>query len=119
MRATWQRILRPCTDRPPPSTDASNTMTLNIQHHPGNAGRGRFEALVEGHACVVDYTLAAGVMTITHTGVAPALEGRGIAAALTQAALAHASDAGWKVRPLCSYADRYMQRHPETLALLA
>ena len=91
-------------------------MNLQIDHL---ADRGRFQTIVEGRACVADYRLADGVMTITHTEVAPPFEGRGIAAALVQAALDHARSAGLKVRPLCSFARAYMRRHPETSALLA
>ena len=91
-------------------------MNFQIEHL---ARPGRFQTLVEGHVCAVDYELDGGVMTINHTEVPPALEGRGIAAALTRAALAHAREAGLKVRPLCSYARVYMQRHPETATLLA
>ncbi len=91
-------------------------MQLDIQHHPD---RHCFIAVVDGHTNVADYQLAAGVMRITHTGVAPALRGRGIAAALIEAALAHARAAGLKVDPQCSYAAAYMRRHPETMDLLA
>ena len=83
------------------------------------AQQGRFQAVVDGHACVCDYHLDGSVMHITHTGVAPALEGRGIAAALVKAALAHAESAGLKVNPLCSYVRTYMQRHPQTQSLRA
>jgi predicted GNAT family acetyltransferase len=91
-------------------------MTLDIRHDPD---RHCFEALVDGHRNVADYRLAGGVMRITHTGVAPALRGQGIAAALVRAALEHARAAGLKVDPQCSYAAAYMRRHPETLDLLA
>ncbi|MDE2093966.1 MAG: N-acetyltransferase [Burkholderiales bacterium] len=91
-------------------------MNFEIEHQ---AGAGRFQTRVDGHLGVLDYQLDGGVMTITHTEVPTALEGRGIAAALTRAALAHAREAGLKVRPLCSYARVYMQRHPETASLLA
>jgi len=91
-------------------------MKLSIEHLPE---RGRFQAVVEGQTCVADYRLQAGVMAITHTEVAPALEGRGIAGALVQALLDHAQANGLKVLPLCSYARAYMRRHPETAALLA
>jgi uncharacterized protein len=91
-------------------------MNLAIEHL---ADRGRFQVAVEGQLCVADYRANDGVMAITHTEVAPALEGRGIGGALVQAALDHARAAGWKVRPLCSYARAYMRRHPETAALLA
>ena len=81
--------------------------------------RGRFQAVVEGATCVADYRLECGVMHITHTEVPPRLQGRGIAAALVQVALAHAREHGLKVNPLCSYARAYMQRHPDTQKLLA
>jgi len=90
-------------------------MTLSIAH---NAAASRFETSVDGHLCVADYRLDSGTMALHHTYVAPALEGRGIAAALVGAALAHARSEGLKVQPDCSYVARYMQRHPETLDLL-
>lgn len=91
-------------------------MDLHIEHHPE---QGRFQAEVDGHLCVADYRLDGRTMRMTHTGVAPELQGRGIAAALVQAALDHAREQGYKVQPLCSYVQVYMRRHPETLALLA
>lgn len=91
-------------------------MTITIDH---DAARGRFHATVQGHPCVCDYRLRDGVMHITHTEVAPELEGRGIAGELVRAALAHARSNGLKVRPLCSYVQAYMRRHPETQTLLA
>ena len=90
-------------------------MNLQITH---NAAASRFETTVDGHLCVADYQLHDGVMTMTHTLVPPVLEGRGIAAALAAAALAHARTAGLRVRPACSYVARYMQRHRDTLDLL-
>jgi predicted GNAT family acetyltransferase len=87
-----------------------------IRHFPE---RGRFETIVEGHSCVADYRLVDGVMMITHTEVAPHLEGQGIAGRLVQALLDHAREQGLKVRPLCSYARHYMRSHPETASLLA
>ena len=79
----------------------------------------RFETLVDGHHNELAYRLDAGVMVIWHTGVAPELQGRGIAAALVREALAWAQAAGLKVEPRCSYVRAYMQRHPATAALRA
>jgi len=93
-----------------------NAPALSISHNPAVP---RFETTVDGHLCVADYELADGVMRMTHTYVPPALEGRGIAAALVAAALAHARAAGWRVLPLCSYVRAYMERRPETQDLLA
>lgn len=81
--------------------------------------RQRFEQTVEGHVCTAEYQLSDGVMRMTHTGVHPSLQGRGIAARLVEAALAHARGRGLKVRPDCSYVRGYMERHPQTRDLLA
>jgi predicted GNAT family acetyltransferase len=80
-------------------------------HHDHSAHR--FETIVEGSLCELDYSLVNGVMTILHTGVPDAVGGRGIAASLVQAALEAARSEGWKVVPACSYAIAWMQRHPE------
>jgi predicted GNAT family acetyltransferase len=95
-------------------------LDLPITHLPA---QGRFEAHVDGLRCELDYVMqgtgASAVMAITHTGVPPALEGRGIAARLVVAALGWAQAEGLKVRPVCSYVQVYVRRHPEWQALLA
>jgi len=79
----------------------------------------RFEVVVDGLRCVVDYRRTGTVVDLHHTGVPRPLEGRGIAAALVRAALDWAAAQGLKVRPSCSYVRVYMQRHPETQGLRA
>lgn len=96
----------------PPMT----TAPVNVEH---NEAASRFEACVEGHLCVADYSLRDGTAVFTHTGVPPALQGRGIAAAMVRAALDWCAAQGHKVVPACSYVHAYMQRHPETQHLLA
>ena len=88
---------------------------LNVIH---DAAARRFQATVDGLACVADYRLVGAVMHIQHTEVPAALQGRGLAAMLVQQVLAHARSQGWQVRPVCSYVRAYMQRHPETQDLL-
>lgn len=83
-----------------------------------NTAASRFEATVEGLLCVANYHLVDGVMRIHHTEVPRALEGRGIAAAIVRAALAHADAQGLAVEPRCGYVRAYMRRHPETQRLL-
>jgi uncharacterized protein len=83
-----------------------------------NTEASRFEAMVEDQRCVCQYRVYGRTMMLTHTGVPHALRGRGIAAELVRSALDHARAHGLKVRPDCSYAEVYMQRHPETLDLL-
>ena len=72
----------------------------------------RFTATVEGSSAVLDYTVGEGVMSIMHTHVPPAIEGRGIAAELMSEALTVAQAHGWTVNPVCSYAITYVRRHP-------
>lgn len=90
--------------------------TLNIIHKPDI---GRFEALVDGLRCEADYQLDGRVVRMTHTGVPPQLEGRGIAAALVKTALQWARAQGYKVAPICSYVHLYIRRHPEWQDLVA
>lgn len=90
-------------------------MTTPIHHDP--AAR-RFATTVDGHRAELDYQLQDGWMVIAHTGVPPAIEGRGVASQLTRAAFEHARGQGWKVRPDCTYAAAWARRHPEYQQLL-
>ncbi|MCM2336159.1 MAG: N-acetyltransferase [Pseudomonas sp.] len=78
----------------------------------------RFSLEVDGHRAELEYQLHGGTLAITHTGVPEAIGGRGIAARLVEAAFAHARAAGLKVRPSCSYAAAWVERHPEVRDLL-
>jgi predicted GNAT family acetyltransferase len=81
---------------------------ITVDHDPSGH---RFTAEVDGSHAQLDYTFSDGVMTITHTGVPPAIGGRGVAAELMSAALGTARAAGWSVIPVCSYAAAYMAKH--------
>ncbi|VFR64840.1 hypothetical protein ISE1_2632 [plant metagenome] len=94
----------------------SGITAQDVQHSPAQS---RFDVTVDGQLCVLEYLLQDKVMTITHTGVPGAVGGRGIAGALTRKALDTARAQGWKVRPACSYAAAYFQRHGEDKDLLA
>ena len=87
-----------------------------IEHLPE---RGRFQTRIDGRLCWADYRLDGGRMQMIDTQVHPALQGRGVAGRLVQAALDHARASGLKVVPLCSYVRVYMRRHPQTQDLLA
>lgn len=94
------------SDRPP----------MEITHH---AIPGRFVTEVDGHQAHLDYEMADGVMHITHTVVPEAIGGRGIAGQLVKAAFDHARSEGWKVRPVCSYAEAWAGKHPDVASLIA
>lgn len=66
----------------------------------------------------ISYTLDDDVMQINHTVVKRELEGQGIAGRLTDKAVEVAKEHSWKVRPICSYAVRYFEKHDELSDLL-
>jgi uncharacterized protein len=89
-------------------------MEARIEHEPG-----RFVARVGDLEAFLTYRLAEGVLDVQHTYTPPALRGRELAARLTAAAFAYAREQGFRVRPTCSYARVYLDRHPELRGLAA
>jgi uncharacterized protein len=74
----------------------------------------QFATEVDGHRAELDYALADGVMTITHTRVPQAIGGRGIAAELMRDALKFAGERRLSINPACSYAEAYMRKHAQS-----
>lgn len=87
----------------------------DIEHDPRTH---RFSTSFDGHRAELAYELADGRMVITHTHVPDEISGRGIASRLVRATFEHAREAGLRIRPMCSYAAGWAQRHPEYRALL-
>lgn len=89
------------------------TEDINVVH---NAEQNRFEVqLLGADTAVLDYRLQPpgrqpDTLTITHTHVPRAFEGRGIAGRMTQAALDYARSHDLTVVPLCSFAATYVAR---------
>lgn len=50
------------------------------------------------------------VFAIMHTMVEPSFQGRGVARALLDAAVAFARENGYKIRPVCPYAEKVLNR---------
>lgn len=75
--------------------------------------RCRFETSVEGHLCVLDYRLEGSTVFMTRVAVPPPVEGRGIAGALTQTAVAWARAEGLEIVATCPYVAAWMGRHPD------
>ena len=84
-----------------------------------NPERSRYELTVDGETAVMDYRLAANVMTITHTGVPRALEGRGVGTALVKGALDQIRARNLQIVVLCWFVDGFIDRHPEYATLRA
>ena len=72
----------------------------------------RLSTELEGQTGRLDYELDGKVMSITHTSVPRPIGGRGVAAELMRSALELAAARGWTVKPVCTYAIAYLQRHP-------
>lgn len=85
-------------------------MASRIEH---DESASRFTTEEDGHLAELVYRVRDGRLVIDHTGVPPAIGGRGIAGELVKAALDYARTAGLRVVPACSYSADYVRRHPE------
>ncbi len=90
-------------------------MEIKVQHNPQVK---RFETTVEGVSAFLTYTQEEKVLTLLHTEVPPALEGRGIGSRLAGSALDYARQQNLKVVAKCSFVAKYIERHQEYADLL-
>ncbi len=58
-------------------------------------------------------------LALLHTGVPPAMEGKGVGSALVRAAAERAAGEGLVVVPYCPFASRWLKSHPEVAASVA
>jgi len=78
-----------------------------------NEAASRFEVSVDGHVAELVYRRHLDRLVLVHTSVPDELEGRGVGGTLVRAAIARAAQEGLTVVPLCSFARRWLERHPE------
>lgn len=78
-----------------------------------NTERRRFELETDGHIAFSEYRRDGGVLTVMHTEVPPALNGKGIGSALVRGLLDIARAQGLKVVPKCPFVAGYIDKHPE------
>ena len=64
----------------------------------------------------VDYRLAEGSILFTYIEIEPALQGRGLATTLTEAALNDARQRELKISARCPFIVDYLDQHPEYVA---
>ena len=83
-----------------------------------NQEANRFELTVDEHRAVLDYILTGEFIIFTHTGVPPAIGGRGLGSKLVKTGLDYAGENGLKVRSLCWFVSKYIRLHPEYQELL-
>jgi predicted GNAT family acetyltransferase len=84
-----------------------------------NEQSSRFEATVDGLRSLITYRRFPDRLVLQHTEVPAPLEGKGLAAKLTRAALDFARANHLRVVPLCPYVSRFLRRHREYQDLLS
>ncbi|HTQ83651.1 MAG TPA: GNAT family N-acetyltransferase [Pseudolabrys sp.] len=90
-------------------------MTAAIRDNPA---RHRFEMALDGGTAFATYGRDGGVLTIMHTEVPAAINGRGHGSALVKGVLDIARAQGLKVVPVCPFVKAFIGRHPEYADLL-
>ena len=83
-----------------------------------NAARHRFELDADGHVAFSEYKRDGNLLTVMHTEVPAALNGRGIGSALVRGLLDIARAQKLKVKPLCPFVKSYIAKHPQYADLL-
>jgi predicted GNAT family acetyltransferase len=97
-------------------TESEEFTTAEVVH---NVPQERFELLMEGELCLLNYRRTAGKLVIYHTEVPQPFEARGLAARMTRAALEFARSEKLLVEPRCSYVASFMRKNREYDDLLA
>jgi predicted GNAT family acetyltransferase len=72
-----------------------------------------FEMKVGEHMAIIRFRKDDSTITLIHTEVPPALEGKGAATAIIEKTLAFIENNNFKLRPLCPLVVAYIKRHPE------
>ena len=83
-----------------------------------NPEKGRFELEIGGQIVFARYARQGSTLVIPYVEAAPPLRGTGAADRLMQGVMEIARAERLKVKPLCSYARGWMQRHREYHDLL-
>jgi predicted GNAT family acetyltransferase len=78
-----------------------------------NTAEHRFELAFANGTVVVDYEPAPGALTITHTTVPKALEGRGLGSRIAGLIVAEARRRGLRLIAVCPFFAAYLKKHPE------
>jgi uncharacterized protein len=86
-------------------------MSAEVRDNPEES---RYEILEDGEvAGFVTYRLGGDRITLVHTEVAPAFEGRGLASALAVQVLADIRERGLGLVPVCPFFSAFIRKHPD------
>ena len=102
-----------------PASDApGNTVETGIRVGEGrpvvrdNRAASRFEMDVDDDVAILQYERRHDAIVFTHTEVPRAFRGRGVASALTNAALMAAHAEGLRIIAQCPFVKSYLSKHP-------
>ena len=74
----------------------------------------RYEARIDGElAGIAEYRASDLIVTFVHTEVMSAFEGKGVGSALVRGALDDVRAQGKKVRPVCPFVKRFVEKHSD------
>ena len=92
------------------STEATSTELQTVR----DEERSRYEGSLDGEVVtVLAYVRRGDVLDLTHTATEPAYRNRGLASAVSRAALEDVRRRGEKVHPSCPFAVTFLDDHPE------
>ena len=87
--------------------------TADVRREERKSG-GRYTIVVDGHEAEMTYSRASPqLIIIDHTGVPDALRGSGVGQVLVTRAVEDARREGFKIIPLCPFANAQFQRHAD------
>lgn len=84
-----------------------------------NKQKKRFELSLDGATALIDYIESGDIVSMTHTEVPSAFEGKGVGSKLVKGALEIVKRDGKRVEPACPFIAGYIERHPEFADLVA
>jgi len=79
-----------------------------------NSNKGEVQAF-DGEVQVgqINFNIADSLLSIEHTGVVEGFERKGVAGILVQAVTDYAMNNELKIKPVCSYAQRWYKHNPQ------
>jgi predicted GNAT family acetyltransferase len=83
-----------------------------------NSDRNRFEMDAGNGIAVVNYRLAPGMITLSHTEVPEELEGQGLGSTIVRGVLDIVRTRGLKVVPACGFVAAFIRKNPDYRDLL-
>lgn len=79
----------------------------------------QYEIEIDGAKAFIVYRESDATITLIHTEVEDALQGRGASTAVIEKTLAAIEASGKKLKPLCPLVVKYLKNHPEWNRIVA